>query len=630
MKRFVLFFVFTMLVIASVLSFNGLAIGYNNVALHKTYTASSAYTNRPEGSLNDYQLVDFKELTDGVKGTTAYGTEWHAFWTDSVHTVVVDLEKNHKNLKKFVIEFQEITGSSIHLPAWCKFYSSMNGEDYTLLGDGSKNSKAGALYDYVLELGEEAEGRYIKAEFPKGAGMFVFASEFEIFVLGEAITEETPEPVEVIQPIKVLFNTGCVMTDEYIYGVGTETSVEEFFEIFDDKTGIALKNKQGEEKSTGIIATGDYVAKALNDDNFDIKTVIIEGDVNCDGKITGSDYLYVKRAFMGSLILDDHQMLAACVTNGTSIVSADYLKIKRHFLETYDLHVMYGRYEIEEYPMNFKSTSGSEYKMSCTYKGNPLTLTFDKKAWGTWNIGTFSYNNTALAGGGTDWEYVYRAGKSSGYTPFCGGNHENETLIDIKFYDGATGKEIVLKSGQSVDINSLVIVEETKINHHQSAETWCDVVRTYFVSGNRIYLEVDYEITADTYFGLSYTAMFPVSKKYGRYCNFFDQEGNDLGTVTTQSFNAAGFKDKFYYDYAATKCVIWGDENPSYKFEVEVYTPVDSSDSFANYEKTFYWDMNASQNKLYFSKFATSGAFVKAGHKMTTKTGWTFINEIDD
>ncbi len=500
---------------------------------------------------------------------------------------------------------------------------------FTQIGEATQIDKGGNMYDYTLELGATISSRYIKAEFPKvDTFMFVFASEFEVFVEGDI---ETEDPPVVVEPIDVLFTSGCIIVDDYIYGVPFETSVNEFLAFLKSSDGVVLNDKDGNEKTEGFVATGDYIEKALDEVTTDTKTVVIEGDVNGDGKIDSKDYMAVKRGFLGTLTLKEANLAAACISNGESITAQDYLKIKRHFLGTHDLHEKYKRYEIEEYPMTFMATSASEYKMSCTYEGKPLTLTFNKKAWGTWNIGTLSYNNTALAGGGTDWEYVYRAGKSSSYTPFCGGNHENETLLEMNFYDGSTGQEIVLPVGQSQEIQNLIIVEKTQINYHQSEETWCDVVRTYFVVGNKITLEVSYEFTSDTYFGLSYPAMFPVSKNYGRYCKFIGEDGSELNTVTTQPANAPDFTGKFYYNNAATKCIIWGDTNPDYKFEVEIYTPEASADNFKNYEKTFYWDMNATQNKLYFSKFSSSSAtLVKSGTTMETKTSWTFINEGSD
>ncbi|PKM62609.1 MAG: hypothetical protein CVU97_04445 [Firmicutes bacterium HGW-Firmicutes-21] len=624
MKKKLILLLTAAMLLTLILSSGVLALSdLTNVALNKTYTASTPYTLE---NPNKYVEIDGRELTDGVKGSTAFGTEWHAFYIASPYFITVDLEERYKNIKVLTVEFQHNPQPSINKPTWCKFYSSNNGIDFTLLGTATEIDKGSNMHDYKLVLDTPVTGRYFKAEFPKVDGfMFVFASEFEVFVEGAI---EIEEPDVVIEPIDVLFTSGCVITDDYLYGVPFNTEYADFLSMLKSTEGIVLKNKSGEVKTSGLIATGDYIEKIQNDELVDTKTIVIEGDVNGDGRLTSADYLLVKRAFLGTYTLTTAFTKAAAITNGTGITTQDYLKIKRHFLGSFNIHAKYKRYEIEEYPMTFQMTSAVEYKMSCTYEGKPLTLTFNKKTWGTWNIGTLSYNNVAMAGGGTDWEYVYRAGQTASSTPFCGGNHENETLVEIKFYDGSTGQEIVLPVGQSVQINNLMIVEKTHIDYHQTTNGFCDVVRTYIISGNKITLEVNYELTQNTYFGLSYTAMFPVHKNYGRYCKFLAEDGTDLGTVTTLPANDPNYTSKFYYNKAATTCIIWGDTNPEYKFAVQIYTVKDSVDNFKNYEKTFYWDMNSTQNKLYFSRYNSSSAtLVQAGTKMDTKTSWTFYIE---
>ena len=95
--------------------------------------------------------------------------------------------------------------------------------------------------------------------------------------------------------------------------------------------------------------------------------------------------------------------------------------------------------------------------------------------------------------------------------------------------------------------------------------------------------------------------------------------------MTTYPQNDPAFTGTFYRGYAATTCIITGDTNPSYKFKVSVSTVADSLDNFKNADKTFYWDMNASQNKLYFSKYSMDyPTLVKAGSVFNTKSTWIF------
>ena len=80
--------------------------------------------------------------------------------------------------------------------------------------------------------------------------------------------------------------------------------------------------------------------------------------------------------------------------------------------------------------------------------GHSVKVTMVKTAWGTWNLGRYDATENAtgktvtLNPGGTDWEYVYRVGETAGDITFCGGNHGNEKLVDIKFYDAKSGREL--------------------------------------------------------------------------------------------------------------------------------------------------------------------------------------------
>ncbi len=59
------------------------------------------------------------------------------------------------------------------------------------------------------------------------------------------------------------------------------------------------------------------------------------GDVNMNGKIDATDYLMIKRAFLGTYDLSDEQMVLADVNGNGEIDATDYLMVKRAFLGTY-------------------------------------------------------------------------------------------------------------------------------------------------------------------------------------------------------------------------------------------------------------------------------------------------------
>ena len=193
--------------------------------------------------------------------------------------------------------------------------------------------------------------------------------------------------------------------------------------------------------------------------------------------------------------------------------------------------------EIESYPMTLEMMSDTMFRMTCTDElGKPFILTFTKKSWGPWNLCDWIYIGNSITGGSTDWEYVYRAGSDASGWVWSGGNHKNEKFLSIEFFDGITGEKLELEKGDKAELEKIKIVENTQLHLGDESVTYCDVVRTYNIVGRQVTLDVDYDFTADTYFWLSYTCMFPVNKKYGLYIDF----KNDDGTTKTVETSEVG------------------------------------------------------------------------------------------
>jgi len=264
-------------------------------------------------------------------------------------------------------------------------------------------------------------------------------------------------------------------------------------------------------------------------------------------------------------------------------------------------------------------------------EGNTLLTKFSKKEWGTWNIdGWFltegripAENTVLLAGADTDWEYVFRVSeKPDAVCEFSGGNHGKESLNDITFINPQNDSEIVLPVNKTVEVECLRIVEKTSLFFDDNCtKKYADVQRKYFFLPSKIVLETEFSFLSDVYMGTSYVCMFPVPKEYGRYAKFMDT-GNIVTTpgpgttATTNTFENFLGKEK-------TKSVqIWGDINPSYKFNVWIENE-EMVDNFNNKLKVFYWDMNRVSNKLYFSKYDNE-AYTKihSGTKWYNKAGW--------
>lgn len=599
---------------------------YTNVAQGASYTCSTPY----EGTALEYQKVSGSELTDGVFGNSDYGTEWVGLdkRLASPAVVVLDLGELRNDISRLSIQFRYGSTDSVSLPTKLVYYYSADGATYTEFGEATVGSD-GSYYQGECILDTPVTGRYFKAEITHGGGLFVFLSEFEV-CYGEEGEIEVPD--EVYPSLKLVGTSDCVLEDGILRGIRAGTKITEFSQqLSQGLEDVKIVSVSGTEKDgDDLIATGDVVSKYYKGNVVDSFTVIIDGDVDCNGNVDTSDYLKVKRHVLGTYTITDIGLDAACVSSNT-VGAADYLMIKRSVLRTYDLHTKYLD-EVKLYEEDMKVTWKSDklFSIETTYQGRPLKITFDKKEWGTWNIGTFYYDNKALAGGGTDWEYVYRAGATSSGWTWSGGNHGNETLLSLAIYVDDPGEETELdfRVGDWVMCNSVRIVEKTRLHWGDASNYYAEVTRTYRIMGNRIELDVDTNHVKDCYFFQSYTCMFPVSKAYGRNYTFYHTDGTTHSGKTTDGTVYEPYGNHYDQGNSATKLTFWGDTKPNWKFDVEIHTPYDSTLDFSNTNKVMLWDMNTSHDKLYFSKYeAGVPTLIPAGYNFGTSSSWTFYVE---
>lgn len=265
-----------------------------------------------------------------------------------------------------------------------------------------------------------------------------------------------------------------------------------------------------------------------------------------------------------------------------------------------------------------------------------VLLQLKRRPWGTYILGSWIDGGVNLTGGGTDMEYVFRAGNSPAALYFSGGNHGNEALCSIDLFapDGSAAD-----SGAAYEY--ITVVQKTRLfcntdpdkidysdeSWHEKQQHYCNITRKYRITDTQIHLEVDYDYVRDCFLGLSYTAMFPIIKTHGLYCAFYDGD-RLLSTVETSRIGKPDYSGPFLGKEAADRVLIWGWEDPSRKVEVRIYTPEDSVASFSGSHRTFFWDMNATHNKLYFSRSSIDmPETVTAGTKRHTVTTWTLIHD---
>ncbi len=255
-----------------------------------------------------------------------------------------------------------------------------------------------------------------------------------------------------------------------------------------------------------------------------------------------------------------------------------------------------------------------------------------KKTWGTWCLGKYSVVKSGkehvLNNGSTDWEYVM-----SDTAGFVGGNHGDESLVSIEFYDATSGK--LLGTGDSnisqTVCDGIKIVEKTLVHHQVGSSdeaSWThvpdgtpfvSVVRTYYIDGSDIWLECSFDFIEDATLGIVYTAMYFYGKDYGKNVTLTLQNGSTLEHELAYGSTANGI----YCE--AVKADFYNSDYPEYHVEVTAHNPDDML-GFADGIKTQIWDMNEGYAKIYFAKSNINNTkLYKKGTHWQTLASWKFF-----
>lgn len=316
----------------------------------------------------------------------------------------------------------------------------------------------------------------------------------------------------------------------------------------------------------------------------------------------------------------------------------------------------YNRYEIANapevitsYPTTVTKDSASKYSMSCETEAGKLTITLEERPWGCFNLWRWALTDKqgkvhAIVPGSTDLEYVHVPTTPKGTNVWSGGNHGNEAFLSLDLYNAENGEKLELEIGESVTVNSLHVIEKTKLlwfpddnndsigDYNNKSMTYTDddvyaeMVRKYTFTGPQIRLNVDYKYVKDVRHSRSYTCMFPVDKKYGLWCELYNNEGELVNTIETLKVGKADYTGKHYDKNVATRARLYGYADPRYQVDVRVTTFEDSLDMGKGDYKTSFWDMNTTCNKLYFTKFSNASPItLKAGTEFHTESFWVFL-----
>ncbi len=193
--------------------------------------------------------------------------------------------------------------------------------------------------------------------------------------------------------------------NKYIQNIGAGTTAATLkTNICEATSSISVATAGGVNVAdSGILGTG-YTVKVGNGNKY---TLIVAGDVNGDGAITGSDYLAVMNHVNGNSTLDGTELMAADADRSESVSSTDYIGITTYLKGASSMavteltHMTKTEPGVIEKPvltLNYHSALFKAAEVSGTHSNTvisdgKLTLTSGATSGtfttGTLNIGTF-------------------------------------------------------------------------------------------------------------------------------------------------------------------------------------------------------------------------------------------------
>lgn len=130
------------------------------------------------------------------------------------------------------------------------------------------------------------------------------------------------------KPTLTAVQDGVTVDGGYITGVPELTAVSDIGKYLNGE--IKVVSDGNEVTDTSLVCNGMTAELWYNGQKMDSATVIVKGDINGDGKITATDALQLKRAYLGSYTLTDIAARAARIISDTPAEPVNYLAVKRH------------------------------------------------------------------------------------------------------------------------------------------------------------------------------------------------------------------------------------------------------------------------------------------------------------
>jgi len=125
-------------------------------------------------------------------------------------------------------------------------------------------------------------------------------------------------------------DTSIAYKDSFVKGSFSGVTKDSFVTMFNESAEfIVVKDASGNELKSGVMTTGCTVSLVVNSEVRESYTVVITGDISCDGQVTTTDLLEVRRAVSHKSTLTGVYAAAADADGSDSISTTDFAIIRK-------------------------------------------------------------------------------------------------------------------------------------------------------------------------------------------------------------------------------------------------------------------------------------------------------------
>lgn len=179
-----------------------------------------------------------------------------------------------------------------------------------------------------LSISDEIDTAYFEAVKAKGVRIYMTAYEstkfaprlYELAVF-KSYARETPK-----------YKTETQVKNGYIYGLNSGIALSDYKTMTDNAKAV-VNPDGGAIKDDEFVSTGCIVKL----DGFEYSIVVL-GDINGDGKVNSTDFMKVRKNFIGGYEMNSVELSAADVNDDGKVNSTDFMRIRNHFLGKYSLY----------------------------------------------------------------------------------------------------------------------------------------------------------------------------------------------------------------------------------------------------------------------------------------------------